>query len=145
MAGPSAMVQATPSFHGENPASCSSTGLISTLGRSLTTACNTSRAPDGFEASLVAACLEPAHSLSRVLLRAGFQVWFAYFLAKKEGNVNGLDRLLPADLANVTGQIASLDPHESVKQLFSHMFRDWRGKRRRGERGTDDYLLFISA
>lgn len=146
MAGPSAMVETNPDpdrsqeSGGENPPSSSpAASFISTLGRGLTTECNTTRAPDNFDASLEAACSESEHSISRVLLRAGFQVWFAYFLAVQEGSASGLDQLLPEDLADVTKHIASLDPHKCVKQLFSHLFQGWRGKKRRGERTNDSF------
>ncbi|UZP35045.1 hypothetical protein NXS19_002861 [Fusarium pseudograminearum] len=106
------------------------TDLTSVLARGLTTQCNTSRAPANFEASLETACSEPENSISRTFLRAGFQAWFAYFLASEEGNTDGLERLLLEDLANVASHVARLDLHESVRQLFSHLFRVWRGKKR---------------
>jgi hypothetical protein len=113
----------------ENPAHF----FVSVLARCLTTECSPTRAPDNFETSLEAACSEPDNSISRALLRAGFQVWFAYFLALQEGNAHGLDQLPSTELALVTSQIARVHPHQSVKQLFSHLFQGWRGRKRRGK------------
>lgn len=118
---------------GENSAPSTTAHFISVLERGLTTACSTTRAPDNFDAFLEAACSEIESSLSRGFLRAGFQVWFAYFLAFQEGNVRGLDQLSPADLTHVTSQITRVVPHESVRQLFSYLFQGWRGRKRQGE------------
>ncbi|RSL82781.1 hypothetical protein CDV31_016902 [Fusarium ambrosium] len=105
--------------------------FISVLAHGLITECNATRAPDNFDASLEAACLETGNSISRRFLLAGFQVWFAYFLALQEGNVGGLDQLSPADLTHVTSQVSHVCLHESVRQLFSHLFQSSRGKKRR--------------
>lgn len=117
--------------------STTTTRLISVLIRGLTTERSPTRAPDNFDASLKAACSEPDSSISRALLQAGFQVWFAYFLALQE-NARGLDPLLPEDVDLVTSQVSGVSPHRTVRQLFSHLFQGWRGKKRQGENPTHD-------
>ncbi len=115
--------------------------LVAVLAHSLTTQCSPTRAPDNFEASLETACSAPENSLSRALLRANFQVWFAYFLASQQGAAPALGGLLPPDFALVTGQVANITPHQSVKKLFSHLFhgQGWRSKKRQGKQ-LSNYL-----
>lgn len=108
-------------------------GISDFLASGLTTQCNPNRAPDHFDTSLETACSAPENSLPRALLKAGFQVWFAYFLAIQRGRTLGLDQLPHANLEDVTSQIASIHPHESVSRLFSHLFQGSRGRKRQGK------------
>jgi hypothetical protein len=108
--------------------------FISNLTQSLeTVAWNTSRAPDNFDKSLYTACQEPDGSFARVLLSAGFKVWFAYFLASEKGQADGLDQLPFQTLGSITDRIARVSPHQSVVQLFLHLFSGQRGRARTGE------------
>ena len=106
------------------------THFVEVLRQVLITPCNPNRAPNQFWGSLDTASSAPEGS---ILLRAGFKVWFAYFLALEQGTANGLDQLSSADIAVVIGEIARIPPHESITQLFSHLSTGWRGKARRSE------------
>ncbi|KDN60025.1 hypothetical protein CSUB01_10715 [Colletotrichum sublineola] len=106
---------------------------ITQLTSSLTTPCSPTKAPDFFDRNLEAAINESGSNFQKILLRAKFQVWFAYFLASQRGTVSGLDCLQPTELEFVTAQIANISPHHTVQQLFSHLLDgdDQRKKKRR--------------
>ncbi|KAK2036763.1 hypothetical protein LZ31DRAFT_560918 [Colletotrichum somersetense] len=104
--------------------------FTSALACSLNTACNPARAPDLFDEKLEIAVRESDSSFPRILLRAGFQVWFAY-LVSQQRDANGLHLLPPTDLEVVTGAIARIHPHDTVRGLFSHLFHGTNPKRKK--------------
>ncbi|KAF2788692.1 hypothetical protein K505DRAFT_328764 [Melanomma pulvis-pyrius CBS 109.77] len=127
MAGPSLVMTDTnasePCFQETDP----TIDLVQKLTRGLTTSCNARRAPDHFGESLKNACQEPDASLSRTLLVAGFQAWFAYFVAPQQAR-HDLEQLDPSLLTLVAGEVARVALHSTVEQLFVHLFSGSRGR-----------------
>ena len=79
------------------------------------------------------ACMASDDSLARSLLRAPFQVWFAYFMACQQGSAEGIEALPPSDIAILKEQVASFRAiHATVAQLASVLFQGPRGATRLG-------------
>lgn len=91
------------------------------------------KAPVNFDTTLEVDCSSPT-SRSRFILQVGFQAWFAYFLAKESRSpiVEHIDQLKEENLRYVAVEICRIQAHDSVNQLYRHLFlRSNRAPKRR--------------
>src|ERR1700712_3615074 len=82
------------------------------------------KAPINFDSKIDNVCSMTSEPTPRVFLEAGFQAWFAYFLADQAAHpiIQDIHKLTSEDVQSVTTGLSQVQAPESVKQLYQHLF-----------------------
>lgn len=91
------------------------------LWRCLTEEQNTVKAPPGLDTALET--LSSSDQISRAFLDAGFQAWYAYFLAtdRDRGLQESIAQLSPSALHHIASDVSKIDAHDSVTRRIQHV------------------------
>lgn len=79
------------------------------------------KAPYRFDQNLKDATKATTDNVQTVLLKAGFQAWFAYFAADSKIRTI-VDKLSPADVSDIAQKLCEVELHEDIKTLFRYLF-----------------------
>lgn len=88
------------------------------------------KAPYGLDKELRAAATAAAKNAtseavapnaSVTLLQAGFQAWYAYFVADSDTR-SIVEKLPTLDLQNLAKELCKVELHEDIEELFQHLF-----------------------
>lgn len=122
------------------------------LARRLTSEWRRHKTPNGFAAALERANSQPEDHTERILLKAGFQAWVAYFLVNRDRNrhyagridecsaIEAFNLLSRREREQVATDIANVKPCSSIAVAVEGLQNHCGTKRRRG---LSQYLVLL--
>lgn len=79
------------------------------------------KAPPGFDRQLKTTSETATADVWFTLLEAGFQAWYAYFVADPDTRAI-IDRLPLVEIRSLARELCEIAPHEDIQELFQHLF-----------------------